>query len=99
MAQRHYQELAALREDIDRADAALIGALAARGRLVQKVAELKLRHKIQPRDHDREEQIVARAVEMYDGPLSAWGLERILKAVVDEHRRYIRDVALSETPL
>ncbi len=82
------ENLAELRKKLDRVDAAIVEALAARLQIVRQIGESKLRGESALRDLRREEDLLARAVERArSAGLDAYFVTRIFREVLDHSLR------------
>jgi 3-deoxy-7-phosphoheptulonate synthase/chorismate mutase len=72
--------------EIDGLNAQLLDLLEARGRLVEKIAELKKRHGIQVHDPDREGAMLAAVLARATSPFSREQIARVFQCILEVSR-------------
>lgn len=89
-------ELARLREAIDRVDEVLVRLLNQRAKYAIEIGEVKAVLGAPIYAPEREKEVLQHVERTSDGPLAADAVRRLFERVIDESRRIEREVAAKE---
>lgn len=89
-------ELARLREAIDRVDEVLVRLLNQRAKYAIEIGEVKAVLGAPVYAPEREKEVLQHVERTSDGPLAADAVRRLFERVIDESRRIEREVAAKE---
>ena len=89
-------ELARLREPIDRVDEVLVRLLNQRAKYAIEIGEVKAVLGAPVYAPEREKEVLQHVERTSDGPLAADAVRRLFERVIDESRRIEREVAAKE---
>jgi chorismate mutase len=90
------QELARLRDAIDRVDEVLVKLLNQRGKYAIQIGEAKAILGLAIYAPEREKEVLAHAAKTSEGPLDAEAVRRLFERIIDESRRVEREAAAKE---
>lgn len=89
-------ELARLRDAIDRVDEVLVRLLNQRAKYAIQIGEVKAILNVPIYAPEREKEVLQHVERTSDGPLAPDAIRRLFERVIDESRRIEREVATKE---